>query len=119
MAVKILIKRTFKENKLREATKLLIEARFNAMAQEGYISSENMVDMSNPNKVVVASMLQKIENWENWKNSKLRETNEVKLEKLLKALVEYEPYVLGPTINNNKRDAQKFNASPLFSKMSC
>jgi heme-degrading monooxygenase HmoA len=95
MAVKILIKRKLKDGKLNEASKLLIKARYNAMEQQGYISSETLSDCDNPNCVAVISMWQKIEQWNQWKNSGLRAENEAKFEALLDGPTEYETYNLG------------------------
>ncbi len=95
MAVKVLIKRKVKDGKLNEASKLLIKARYIAMTQQGYISSETLTDCKNPNNVSVISMWQKIENWNQWKNSDLRAKNEAEFEALLDAPTEYETYNLG------------------------
>ena len=69
MAGKGLIKRKIKNNKLNEASRLLIKARYAAMGQQGYISSETLTDFDDPNTVMVISMWQKIENWNQWKNT--------------------------------------------------
>lgn len=97
MAVKVLIKRKVKNGKLNEASKLLIKARYAAMSQQGYISSETLTDCYNPNNVAVISMWQKIENWNQWKNSDVRSKNEAEFEALLDAPTEYETYNLGFT----------------------
>jgi len=95
MAVKVLIKRKIKEGKLNDASKLLIKARYNAMGQPGYISSETLSGCDDPNNVVVISMWQKIEDWDDWKNDGLREENEATFEALLDGPTEYETYNLG------------------------
>ena len=95
MAVKVLIKRKIKDNKLNEASKLLIKARYDAMGQQGYISSETLTDCDDPNNVVVISMWQKIENWNQWKNSELRSEIETEFEALLAGSTKYEYYNLG------------------------
>lgn len=95
MAIKVLIKRKIKNGRLSEASKLLIKARYAAMGQQGYISSETLTDCDDPNNVVVISMWQKIENWNQWKNSDLRSKNEAEFEALLDAPTEYETYNLG------------------------
>ena len=95
MAVKVLIKRKIKDGKLNEASKLLIKARYNAMGQPGYISSETLSGCDDQNNVVVVSMWQKIENWNQWKKSEVRSENESKFEPLLDGPVEYETYNLG------------------------
>ncbi|MBL6996132.1 antibiotic biosynthesis monooxygenase family protein [Desulfobacula sp.] len=95
MAVKVLIKRKVKEGKLNEASKLLTKARYNAMGQQGYISSETLSGCDDPNNVVVVSMWQRIENWNQWKNGDLRAENETAVEALLDGPTEYETYNLG------------------------
>lgn len=95
MAVKVLIKRKIKNGKLNEASKLLIKARYAAMNQDGYISSETLSDCTNSHKVAVISMWQNIENWNKWKNSNLRSENEKEFEPLLDGETEYETYNLG------------------------
>ncbi|MGD2029004.1 MAG: antibiotic biosynthesis monooxygenase [Desulfobacterales bacterium] len=95
MAVKVLIKRKIKDGNLNEASKLLIKARYNAMGQPGYISSETLSGCENQNNVVVVSMWQKIENWNQWEKSALRSENETEFETLLDGPVEYETYNLG------------------------
>ena len=95
MAVKVLIKRKIKDGKINEASKLLIKARYNAMGQPGYISSETLSGCDDPNNVVVISMWQRIEDWDQWKNDGLREENEAAFEALLKGPIEYETYNLG------------------------
>ena len=95
MAVKVLIKRKIKNGKLNDASKLLIKARYNAMGQPGYISSETLSGCDDPNNVVVISMWQRIENWNQWKNGDLRAENETAFEALLVGPTEYETYNLG------------------------
>jgi len=95
MAVKVLIKRKIKNGKLSEASKLLIKARYAAMGQQGYISSETLTDFNEPNNVVVVSMWQKIEDWNQWKKSDLRSEIETGFESLLDGSTKYEAYNLG------------------------
>ena len=95
MAVKVLIKRKIKDGKLNEASKLLVKARYAAMGQQGYISSETLTDCNEPNNVVVVSMWQKIEDWNQWKKSDLRSEIETGFESLLEESTKYEAYNLG------------------------
>lgn len=95
MAVKVLIKRKIKSGKLNEVSKLLIKARYAAMEQQGYISSETLTDCDDPNNVVVISMWQKIENWNQWKKSDSRSEINTEFEKLLDESTKYECYNLG------------------------
>jgi heme-degrading monooxygenase HmoA len=59
MAVKIVIKRKFKDGNMRAASRLLINNRNGAMQQPGYISSETLQSLSDPDQVVVVTMWQK------------------------------------------------------------
>jgi heme-degrading monooxygenase HmoA len=95
MAVKVLIKRKFKEGNLKVAARLLINNRNGAMRQPGYISSETIQRLEDPYQITVVSMWQDIEAWEAWKNSETRLANENEAKDLLVGPTEYEHYSLG------------------------
>ena len=95
MAVKILIKRKFKDGNVRAASRLLINNRKGAMEQSGYISSETMRSLDDPNLIVVVSIWQNIEAWEAWKNSDTRIANESEFKNYVEGQTEYEHYSLG------------------------
>ena len=95
MPVKVLIKRQFKEGHYKEIKKLLKEARYDAMDQEGYISSETLWDHENPFRVVVASNWRNINDWKNWGISDLRKSIEVMFEEFLDGETEYEIFDMG------------------------
>ena len=95
MAVKILIKRTFKDGNMQAASKFLIANRNLAMQQSGYISSETLRNLDDQNQVVVVSMWQNIEAWNAWKNSETRMANEAEFRDYLIGETEYENYSLG------------------------
>ena len=95
MAVKVLIKRKFKDESLKLAARLLINNRNGAMRQPGYISSETLQRLEDPSQVTVVSMWQDIEAWEAWKNSETRLANEAEFKDYLVGQTEYEHYSLG------------------------
>ncbi|MGD9055216.1 MAG: antibiotic biosynthesis monooxygenase [Desulfobacterales bacterium] len=95
MAVKIVIKRKFKDGNMRAASRLLINNRNGAMQQPGYISSETLQSLSDPDQVVVVTMWQKIEDWNAWKTSEVRQANEAEFKDYLVGETEYEYYSLG------------------------
>ena len=95
MAVKILIKRKFKEGSIRAASRFLINHRNGAMRQPGYISSETMRSLDDPDKVVVVSMWHSIEEWEAWRNSEMRAANENEFKDYIIGETEFEHYSLG------------------------
>ena len=95
MAVKILIKRKFKEGNLKAAARLLINNRNGAMKQPGYISSETMQRLEDPFQITVVSMWKDIESWESWKNSDTRMANENEFKDYFTGEAAYEHYSLG------------------------
>ena len=95
MAVKILIKRKFKEGSLKAASRFLINHRNGAMRQPGYISSETMQSLDDPDKIVVVSMWHSIEEWEAWRKSETRAANENEFKDYIVGEVEFERYSLG------------------------
>lgn len=95
MAVKILIKRKFKEESMRAASRFLINNRNGAMTQPGYISSETLRNLEDRNQIVVVSMWENLEAWNAWKNSEIRKANEVEFKDYLIGETEYEHYSLG------------------------
>ena len=98
MAVKILIKRKFKDGNMQAASRLLINNRNGAMIQPGYISSETLRNIDDRNQVVVVSMWEKIEAWNAWKNSETRTANEAEFKDYLIEEAEYEHYSLGISV---------------------
>lgn len=95
MAVKVLIKRRFKEGHLKEASILLNNIRYGAMAQRGYISSETLTDYYNPTRIIVVSMWQELDSWKKWRNSEQRKAHESEFDQLLEVPAEYEVYNVG------------------------
>ena len=95
MAVKIIIKRKIKDGNMQAAARLLINNRKGAMTQPGYISSETMQSLDDPELVVVVSMWQNKEAWEAWKNSATRKATETEFHDYIIGQTEYEHYTLG------------------------
>jgi len=95
MAVKVLIKRRFKEGKAKEVFALLNKFRAEAMVQTGYITGESLISMDDPRKILVISTWQSMENWLDWKENPERKANEAKLQPYLEDPSEYEAYVFG------------------------
>ena len=95
MAIKILIKRKFKEGNLKAAARLLINNRNGAMQQPGYISSETMQRLEDPSQITVVSMWKDLESWEAWKNSEKRLADENEAADLFVGQTAYEHYSLG------------------------
>ena len=95
MAVKILIKRKFKEGSLKAASRFIINHRNGAMRQPGYISSETLRNIDDPDTVLVVSTWHSLEDWEAWKNSETRLSNENEFKDYILKQAEFEHYSLG------------------------
>jgi heme-degrading monooxygenase HmoA len=95
MAVKIVIKRHFKENAAHKAFELLNNFRREAMGRQGYISGETWVNHYDPGRITVVSTWQSVEDWIHWEESEQRAANEAKLEGLQKTPVKFEIYDMG------------------------
>ncbi len=96
MAVKVIIKRRFREGKAKEVFALLKKFRSEAMDQEGYITGETLIGFDDPQKVLVIATWQSRDNWLKWKEDSGRKANEALLQQYLDGPTEYEVYVLGP-----------------------
>ena len=95
MAVKILIKRKFKDGNMQAASRFLINTRTAAMKQPGYISSENLRNLDDRDQIVVVSMWETIEAWETWRNSEERKAIVAEFENYYVGEPQYERFALG------------------------
>ena len=95
MAIKVVIKRHFKDKAAQKAFELLNNFRREAMERKGYISGESWVNHYDPSRIAVVSTWQSVEDWIHWEESDQRTANESKLESLLKTPVKFEIYDLG------------------------
>jgi heme-degrading monooxygenase HmoA len=95
MAVKILIKRKFKNGNMRAASRFLINNRSGAMKQPGYISSETLRSLDDKDQVLVVSMWDNMETWKAWRNSETRKANVEEFKDYMAGETEYEHYSLG------------------------
>lgn len=95
MAIKILIKRNFKENTARQAFGLLNDFRHDAMSRTGYISGETWVNHYDPCQITVVSTWQTVDDWIRWEESDERDTLEAKLKDILNSPAQFEVYDVG------------------------
>ena len=72
MAIKVLIKRKFKTGNRKQVSQLLNRARYGAMGMKGYLSSETLTDLNDPDRIAVASMWRTLDDWKNWKKNPSR-----------------------------------------------
>jgi heme-degrading monooxygenase HmoA len=95
MAIKILIKRTFKKANPKNVYEVIYQFRQLATKQKGYISSESLHSCDDPNLILVLSMWQKKEDWDRYMNSSDRQEIETKYSELFERPPEYEAFHLG------------------------
>jgi heme-degrading monooxygenase HmoA len=90
MSVKILIRRKFKKEALKNASAMLIKARTNAMGNQGYISTETLVNYDDPQSVIILSMWQSKDDWDRYRDSDTRKEHEDKYADMFEGSTEYE-----------------------------
>ena len=90
MSVKILIRRKFKKEALKNASAMLIKARTNAMGNQGYISTETLVNYDDPQSVIILSMWQSKDDWDRYRDSDTRKEHEDKYANMFEGSTEYE-----------------------------
>jgi len=90
MAVQVMIKRKFKVESPEELFPFLKELRIRAKDQPGYISSETLRSLNNPEDYLVFSKWETVEDWEEWFNSKERRNIQGKVDSLIGEKTFYE-----------------------------
>jgi len=98
MAVKVLLTRKIKQDKLNEAYKLLMELRSLATLRLGYLSGETLISATEPNKILVVSTWVNRKRWNEWHNSDKRKEFSKKLESVLEEPEKTEVYLAGEKI---------------------
>lgn len=95
MAVKVLITRQFKQDRIDEAYQLLMELRSLATLKRGYISGQTLISVDNPNKLVVISTWAGRKSWDAWQEDEKRKEHSKRMEQLLDAPEEIEVFLAG------------------------
>ncbi len=95
MAIKILIRRKFKNANPKNIYEVIYQFRQLAIKENGYISSESLQSCDDPNLILVQSLWQKKEDWERYMNSPGRKEVEKQCSALFERPPEYEAYQLG------------------------
>ena len=95
MAIKILIKRHFKEGSTEQAFALIKNFRQDAMNRSRYISGETWTNHYDSCQIVVVSTWQTIEDWILWEESDEREMHKDKLKDILRTPAQFGIYDVG------------------------
>jgi heme-degrading monooxygenase HmoA len=97
MAVKILIKRRLPQDrdKAQYVVGVFRQLRMLALEQKGYISSETLRSIQDPQEFLVISTWGALDDWENWFNSGQRKELHLKVDMLLDGGTTYEAFQHG------------------------
>ena len=98
MAVKVLITRKFKPDKVEQAQKLLMEARSKATLHAGYISGQTLVGVDDPHKLIVVSTWVNRKGWDDWQSSEERKAMTKKMEEVLVGPEQCEIFFAGASV---------------------
>jgi heme-degrading monooxygenase HmoA len=95
MAVRVLLTRKFKPEKMNMANRLLMELRSMATLRKGYISGQTLVSADDPSKVVVISTWSSRQRWNEWEKDPKRLAFQTKLAEFLEGPEKAEVFLAG------------------------
>ena len=95
MEIKIILKRKAAKEVHERLTPILIELRTLAMKHEGYISGETLINMDDPEEIVVISIWKSLKCWDDWIESKDRKELQVNIDEILGVPTYYQVYCYG------------------------
>jgi len=87
--------------KARYIVSIFRQLRMLALEQEGYISSETLRSMKNPQEFLVISTRRSLEDWQKWFNSSQRKELHSKVDVLLEGRTTYEASTQRPDSCSN------------------
>jgi heme-degrading monooxygenase HmoA len=92
MAIRVLMKRKFSEDKADALRELTGKLRVLAMDQSGYVSGETLTRIDRPGVSLVISKWKSRQAWEHWFKTPQREKVQKEIDELLGVETEYEIY---------------------------
>ena len=92
MAINVLITRNFKKEFIHDAHFHNAEIRALATVQPGYISGTTMVNVDDPQKMLIVSSWEDMEKWKEWYKSDMRKDYYKKLRSALQSPEHVEVY---------------------------
>lgn len=90
MPIQVIIKRKWQVDKPEELLPLLAELRLLAKEQPGYISSETLRSLEDPEDFLVISKWETADDWKKWVHSKKRRKIQGKVDSLIGEKTFYE-----------------------------
>ncbi len=85
MAVRVFIEREIDPGNEIKLHNLLLQLRAKAMQARGYISGETLRSVDDPNRFLVISTWNSLEEWRNWENNPDRKAIQDEIDKVLRA----------------------------------
>jgi heme oxygenase (mycobilin-producing) len=85
MAIRVLIEREIEAGQEAKLQKLLMELRTSAMHTRGYISGETLRSLNNPQKIIVISNWNSLEDWKKWEENPDRKKVQADMDELLRS----------------------------------
>jgi len=92
MSVQVMIKRKWKVDKPEALFPLLNKLRARAKEQPGYLSSETLRSLGNPEDFLVISRWETADDWEKWLNSSERREIQGQLDSMIGEKTFYEVF---------------------------
>ncbi len=92
MTIKVLIKRNIPKTASNELNLIFMEMRVAAMQQPGYIGGESLRRVDVPEKALIISRWQSLDDWTKWLVSDVRKKYQDKIEALTQIETKYEVY---------------------------
>jgi heme-degrading monooxygenase HmoA len=84
MAIRVIIEREIEPGNEIKFLQMLIQLRGRAMQEKGYISGETLRALDDPNKYIIVSTWNNVEDWKSWENSPKRKEIEKELDRFLR-----------------------------------
>lgn len=93
MAVRVFIEREIDPENEIKLHNLLLKLRAKAIQARGYISGETLRSVDDPNRFLVISTWNSLEEWRNWENDPDRKAIQEQIDKLLRVPSRVSVYV--------------------------
>jgi heme-degrading monooxygenase HmoA len=92
MSIKVIIERQIIPGNDLVLNKLLMELRVKAMQAKGYISGETLRSMEDPNRYIVISTWESVEDWKAWAENEERMEIQAKVDAVLRVPASHHVY---------------------------
>jgi heme-degrading monooxygenase HmoA len=93
MAVRVFIEREIDPENEVKLHNLLLKLRAKAVQARGYISGETLQSVDDPNRFLVISTWNSLEEWRNWENDPDRKAIQEEIDKVLRVPSKVSVYV--------------------------